>query len=207
MDAVGQLIAKNGLDQIGINRVANHSGINKILIYRYFGGLDGLLRVYYDRTRPIVSVPPIDVDALREAPLADFFDVCYQYVIDEFRVLRQSPEAQEFLKADLISNNGLSSILADEKEAALLTMVDELGKLIGTDKGRPFATVVLSAMTLLTFMSQQKRVVMDIDLSSEAGWTEIESALKSIFRGGYLLTQERMAFEQQTRSDLAEETT
>jgi len=207
LDAVGQLIAADGLDQIGINRIATHSGTNKILIYRYFGGLDGLLSAYYDRTKPIVSIPPIDVNALKGAPLSEFFDVCYQYVIDEFRMLRNNPEAQEFLKADLINNSGLSSILADQKEAALLNMVDELGKLIGTTKGRSFATVVVSAMTLLTFMGQQKRVMMDIDLSSDEGWTEIESALKSIFRGGYLLTQERMASEQQYNQNSAKKTT
>lgn len=205
LDAVGQLIASNGLNQIGINRIASHSGINKILIYRYFGGLDGLLEAYYAKTRPIVSVPPIDVNALKDAPLSEFFDVCYQYIVDEFRILRQSPEAQEFLKADLINNSGPSSLLAIEKEAALLKMVDELSALIGTTKGRPFSIIIVSAMTLLTFMSEQKRVVMGIDLSSDEGWAEIESALKNIYRGGCLLTQERLSSEQQTGPDSAEE--
>ena len=205
IDSVGQLIASNGLNQIGINRIASHSGINKILIYRYFGGLDGLLKAYYDRMKPIVSVPPIDIDSLKGAPLADFFEVCYQYVIDEFRTLRQSPEAQEFLKADLISNSVPSSLLAVEKEAALLRMVDELSALIGTTKGRPFSTIIVSAMTLLTFMSEQKRVVMGIDLSSDEGWAEIEAALKNIYRGGYLFTQERLESEQQTKIDSAGE--
>lgn len=205
--AVGQLIALNGLHEIGINRIASHSGINKILIYRYFGGLDGLLQAYYARTKPIISLPPIDVAALKELPLSEIFDVCYQHIIDEFRLLRQNPEAQEFLKADLLNNSGLSSLLAEEKAAALLKMVDELGNLIGSTKGRPFALIIVSAMTLLTFMGEQKRVVMGIDVGSDEGWAEIESALKNIYHGGYLLTQERQANEQRAATNSAEETT
>lgn len=68
LDAVGQLIVATGLNQIGINRISSHSGINKILIYRYFGGLDGLLKAYYDRTKPIVSVPLLVLDIEENQP-------------------------------------------------------------------------------------------------------------------------------------------
>ncbi len=205
LDAVSELVVTKGLDQIGINRVASHAGINKILIYRYFGGLDGLLKAYYERTKPVPSAAPLDMEAMKNLPLADFFDTCYQYIIEEFRLLRQNPEAQEFMKADLINGNGLSTVMAREKEAALLNMVDELSKLIGTTKGRPFATIVVSAMTLLTVMSQQKRVMLGVDLGTPEGWTEIELALKNIYKGAYLYTRERLAGEQQCAAGLPQD--
>lgn len=193
IEAVGQLLVEDGFDHIGINRVASRSGVNKVLIYRYFGGMDGLLRAYYERTRPVVSAPPLDVDRLKNAPLSEVLDTCYDYLIEEFRLLRQDPQAQEFLKADLMSSEGLSSPIADQKESQLRHIIDELSQIVQTTQGRPFAAICFSALTLLTFMSQQKRLVFGLDLSSTEGWGQIESALKTIFKGIHLLTKERLA--------------
>lgn len=192
IEAVGQLITEDGFEQIGINRIASRSGINKILIYRYFGGLEGLLEAYFERTRPIVSAPPIDVNRLKDAPLEEFFDTCCNYLIEEFRLLRQNVQAQEFLKADLMSSEGLPSPIADQKEAQLRKTIDELSEIISTKNGRPFAAICYSALTLLTFMSQQKRLLLGLDLSSDEGWLQIESTMKGIFHGAYLLTKERL---------------
>ena len=84
--------------------------------------------------------------------------------------------------------------------------MDELAKLTRTTKGRSFAAIIVSAMILLTFMSEQKRTVMCIDLCTDEGWAEIELALKNIYRGGYLLTQERQAGEQPVKPGSIEET-
>jgi len=42
-DAVLELVAESGFAAIGVNLVAERAGADKVLIYRYFGGLDGLL--------------------------------------------------------------------------------------------------------------------------------------------------------------------
>jgi AcrR family transcriptional regulator len=42
-DAVLELLAESGCSNLGVNLVAQRAGSDKVLIYRYFGGLDGLL--------------------------------------------------------------------------------------------------------------------------------------------------------------------
>lgn len=44
--AIGQMIEENGFEKIGINAVAAKSGVSKILIYRYFGSIDGLITAF-----------------------------------------------------------------------------------------------------------------------------------------------------------------
>jgi AcrR family transcriptional regulator len=44
--AVEDLIVQQGFGAIGINAVARQAGADKVLIYRYFGGLSGLLAAY-----------------------------------------------------------------------------------------------------------------------------------------------------------------
>jgi AcrR family transcriptional regulator len=43
-DAVLELVAESGCAELGVNLVAQRAGADKVLIYRYFGDLDGLLQ-------------------------------------------------------------------------------------------------------------------------------------------------------------------
>ncbi|TAG31161.1 MAG: TetR/AcrR family transcriptional regulator [Rhodobacterales bacterium] len=43
LDAVLDLVAEEGFAALGVNAVARRAGADKQLIYRYFGGLDGLM--------------------------------------------------------------------------------------------------------------------------------------------------------------------
>lgn len=40
---MSHIVENDGFTKIGVNRIANQAGCDKVLIYRYFGGLDGLL--------------------------------------------------------------------------------------------------------------------------------------------------------------------
>ncbi|QJW90453.1 TetR/AcrR family transcriptional regulator [Spirosoma taeanense] len=194
ISAVGQIITEEGFDQLGINRIASRAGVNKILIYRYFGGLEGLLKAYFDRNPPIVSSAPPDINQLKDLPLDVLFDTCCEYTLAEFRLLRQNVNAQEFLKASLFRTSDTPQhSVAAEREAQFTKLIDELAQVIGAEYGVAFAAIVASSMTLLTFQSQQHKTVFGLDLSTDEGWTNIEMALRHIYRGAYLFTKERLS--------------
>lgn len=46
IDAVEKILASEGYQALGVNRVAREAGVGKVLIYRYFGGIEGLLDAY-----------------------------------------------------------------------------------------------------------------------------------------------------------------
>lgn len=46
LDAVGQIINNNGFVELGVNKVAKAASVSKILIYRYFGGFNQLVKTY-----------------------------------------------------------------------------------------------------------------------------------------------------------------
>jgi len=48
LDAVGRIVEREGFESVGINAVANESGLSKILIYRYFGSIEQLLAKYME---------------------------------------------------------------------------------------------------------------------------------------------------------------
>lgn len=43
LDTVGKIVGEKGFSAIGVNVVAEEAGVSKMLIYRYFGGLQGLI--------------------------------------------------------------------------------------------------------------------------------------------------------------------
>ena len=46
LDAVDSLVEESGYEALGINAVAAKAGVSKMLIYRYFGSLEGLIAAY-----------------------------------------------------------------------------------------------------------------------------------------------------------------
>ena len=47
LSAIQELIEESGFEKLGINAVASKAGVSKMLIYRYFGSLDGLVAAIY----------------------------------------------------------------------------------------------------------------------------------------------------------------
>ncbi|HEV2178794.1 MAG TPA: helix-turn-helix domain-containing protein, partial [Gemmatimonadaceae bacterium] len=43
MDAVERIAIRDGFEACGVNAIAQEAGVDKVLIYRYFGGVDGLI--------------------------------------------------------------------------------------------------------------------------------------------------------------------
>ncbi len=50
LQAVEQILLRDGFPAIGINSIARQAGCDKVLIYRYFDGLDGLLMAFAETT-------------------------------------------------------------------------------------------------------------------------------------------------------------
>jgi AcrR family transcriptional regulator len=49
LDAAAELLARDGAAALGVNALAKEAGCDKQLIYRYFGGLDGVMEALGER--------------------------------------------------------------------------------------------------------------------------------------------------------------
>ena len=47
---MGKLLLEQGFPAVGINAIARQAGCDKVLIYRYFNGLNGLLTAFAETT-------------------------------------------------------------------------------------------------------------------------------------------------------------
>ncbi len=59
LHAVLELVGKTGFSNLGVNVIAQKAGADKVLIYRYFGGINGLLERAGDIEVSLPQIEPI----------------------------------------------------------------------------------------------------------------------------------------------------
>ena len=187
LDAVGAVLARDGFGAVGVNAVARQAGIDKVLIYRYFGGLPELLHAwgasgqFWPRVADLLGPDP---QALLALPAAERYARFFEHFIDE---LRRRPLTLEILVAELSERNELTAILETEREAWGEQAVQVLG-------GAEFAArphlqgvtlLLVAGVQYLLLRSRRIRVFGGVDLHSEAGWLQLKQAIRALAREAF----------------------
>lgn len=102
LDAAERIITLRGPHHAGVNSVAAECGVDKVLIYRYFGGIDPLLKALAQE-----RCPPADLVAASQhaSSLAAAFAAA---VVAEARQLRASPLALRLVAWHLVDPYGFA---------------------------------------------------------------------------------------------------
>jgi AcrR family transcriptional regulator len=173
LKTLGNMLAQNGFKSVGINAIAREAGVDKVLIYRYFGGLPGLLKTYaqeadyWPRVEDLTAELDRDIDTLTQTELA-------QIMIRSFcRYLRERPLTQELLRWEMVENNELTSVLADFRETEGLKIM-ELYKQTQDVDLYALTTIVVAGIMYLVLCMKHVTYFNGIDLHSDSGWKTIE---------------------------------
>lgn len=112
IDAVGRLLLEQGYPAVGINAIAREAGCDKVLIYRYFGGLDELLLAFAATTQLWWDVDEIITESAADCadiPLADYLNT----LLDRYvAALEARPLALEIMAWEMSAQNSLTDALA-----------------------------------------------------------------------------------------------
>lgn len=110
---VERLLVDEGFSALGINRIANETGVAKVLIYRYFGDLDGLLNTF-------VTSPDFwpTRDEIIDLPDAEFFALDLRERIKRVMfnfaaALRKRPQTMAILAWEMSGNPSLTRVMED----------------------------------------------------------------------------------------------
>lgn len=112
LDAVGRLLLEQGYPAVGINAIARAAGCDKVLIYRYFGGLDELLLAFAETTPLWWEVDEIITESAADCagvPLHQYL----QTLLDRYvAALESRPLALEIMAWEMSAQNNLTQALA-----------------------------------------------------------------------------------------------
>lgn len=177
--AVGALIAREGFAGLGMNAVAREAGVDKVLIYRYFGGLEALLEVWGRTITFGAGVAPSGLASASAADRAAAFLAAYA------RDVRAHPEALEVMRWELVEDNALTRRLAELREAAGFAELRALGIPRERAEALDLAALaaVLSAGVLhLALRARSAPEWLGIPIRTEKGWKRIERAAAELAR-------------------------
>ncbi|AKD58247.1 TetR family transcriptional regulator [Spirosoma radiotolerans] len=180
VEALEEVISERGLEGVGVNRIAEKANVSKVLIYRYFGGMEGLLEYYVKMGKLFPVFTPATLDQIRPLHDSDVARIWYRQVIQTYRYFRTFKAAREVLKASVIENDSIAETTARAQDEEMTRLVSQLSFVKGADT-QAISAVILGAMTYLTIMAQNDRTMINIDLRSEEGWQRIENAIKTIY--------------------------
>lgn len=181
IDAVARLLGRKGFGALGINAIAREAGIDKVLIYRYFGGLPQLLEAFAKTPEYWSSFEEIgggEVEAQAKQPLG----ARLAGIVNGLgRAFRKRPLSLEAMAWETVESNPLTQILAQTREQSGARLLKMLNVRRGSTADTTFA--LLSAGVLyLSILSRHEEEFGGIPLKGDSGWKRIENAVQNIMK-------------------------
>jgi AcrR family transcriptional regulator len=182
--AVGKLLAESGFNNLGVNSIAREAGVDKVLIYRYFGGLPSLIQCFAKEGGYWLSTEALigDESAVNAETLADWMSYLLLGFLDD---LKERPITQEILRWELLEGNELTHELANVRNQLALDSLKFLKQKGEFPQGKDIpaiGAVLIAGLVYLTLRTKASNTFMGIDFSSPTGWQRIEAALESIIQ-------------------------
>ena len=184
INAVGSLLVKKGFKGLGVNALAREAGVDKVLIYRYFGGLPGLISAFGkegDFWPSALELAGGDLNGFTKLTLSEKLSVLGRTFA---RALIKRPITCEIMMWEMIERNELTAELEAIREDSII----EFFQMFLLDKGDEHdlqAVLVLidAAITYLVLRSKNIDLYGGIDLNSDIGWQRLQNAIEIIAKG------------------------
>ena len=180
--AVGTILAEKGFKHFGINAVARQARVDKVLIYRYFGGLPELLQAYAKAGTywpTIEEVAGDNLEALRGMPVPEALATL---LCNFARAIRKRPVTLEILAWETIERNELAKVLEkvrrDFTKNLYRGFVDGSGP--GGGETAAIVTLLAAGINYLAVRSRKVKRYSYVSIGSEEGWQRLESAIRTI---------------------------
>jgi AcrR family transcriptional regulator len=195
LESAAELIAAHGVNALGVNALAQAAGCDKVLIYRYFGGLDGVLATLGVER---MLWPRVEVGSDGDASLADLMQTV---VLEEWAALAGGALMLEAEAAEVGRGNALG-------RATGMQRGERHGEIIAALRARhrvpPYVDleavleILSAALTLLALRSARaaptgraqgreharagERSTPRLDPSTPEGWRRIEKTIGMMAR-------------------------
>lgn len=181
--AVGHVLAEQGFKGLGVNKVAKAAGVDKVLVYRYFGGLPQLVKAYsatvdfWPTVQELQGPHPERLLTLApDQQVAAFFK-------SFLAALRRRPLTLDILAWELLERNDLTKQLEDIRIKTALEYFDYLDTIPDDENLSAIIVIMSGAINHLLVKSRLSSAVGGIDLDSERGWQSIDKGIELLVTG------------------------
>lgn len=171
--AVNEIVEQGGFEALGINAIATKAGVSKMLIYRYFNSLDGLIAAYIAQYDFWIN---FNLELPDKEHLGDFIKAIFA---NQITSLRESYALRRLYRWELATDNSFVAELRHRREEKGMQLV----RCVSEISGHPIedvaflATLVTSSISYLTLLEENCPIYNGIKIQQEEGWNKIVTGI------------------------------
>jgi AcrR family transcriptional regulator len=181
--AIGKILGEEGFRGLGVNKVARVAGVDKVLVYRYFGGLPELVGEYsrtvdfWPTVEELMGPDPGRIKEMSpDKQVAEFFK-------SFLSALRKRPVTQDILAWELLERNELTKQLEEIRIRTILEYFEYFDEIPDDDNLSAIVVLMGGAVNHLLVKSRISSSVGGIDLESEEGWVRMNRGIDLLLKG------------------------
>ena len=186
LTAVEDILANEGYQGLGINPIAKQAGVSKALIYRYFGGLEGLIDAYGETDSFWPTTEEIRGMAKEDFRKLNLRERC-KHIFRNFRqALAKRPHTVAIFAWELTEKNSATKNLIARRTTTSLDVVKQMlggHKLVYSPYDKEMIALLGAALLHLTIREHSHSPFAGMALDEGETWDRIEGALDVIFSG------------------------
>jgi len=179
--AVGALIAHDGLAGVGVNALARAAGCDKVLIYRYFGDLDGVYAAYAAKSDFWWTVE--DLTEGLDPSRTSLAEALKTMLRRHAEALRSRPITLAVLAAELTNRTALVVALEALRERRALQASAWIGEHYRLPPGLDVAAISMLIGVAINYLAVRARtlsVMSGVRIASEDDWRRVFAAIDAI---------------------------
>lgn len=184
--AAKSLLAEEGFQGFGINAVARRAGCDKQLIYRYYGGLDGLIEaIGTDLGSWVQDKIPQDTGGMFLLTYGDLMEKLSIYFME---ALRDDPLVCKIVAWEVSQDTPQVRRLSEARTKALGKWLERMRGSLTPPKGVDVATtnaLLFASIQHLVISAAVSGQFAGVPLKSEKDWDKVGAAIRRLVRAIY----------------------
>lgn len=176
LEAVASIVESDGFEKLGINTIALKANVSKMLIYRYFGGLEELVarfimqKDYWANTDTLILNPHSVGDSIKSM---------FRNQIEQ---LRNDVTLRRLCRWELSCHNASIDRLRDKREENGCDLIKVVSRLTGCSNSEvaSLASILSASISYLTLIEDQCPTYNGIALQTDKGWEQIAQGVDMI---------------------------
>ncbi|MEJ2139279.1 MAG: TetR/AcrR family transcriptional regulator [Gammaproteobacteria bacterium] len=184
VSAFEAVLLRDGVAGLGVNAVAHEAGVNKVLIYRYFGDLAGLARHWASNS----SFWPSELELIGNDPEAfarlTVTERVRSVLCNYIDAIRARPSTIEMLAGELMSPNDVTRALSDGMVGPGKGVGDYIKlETAGRDIEDQVWRLIYLVNTVTAYMAIRERsnpLYLGFDLTDDDAWTFLRDTVAEV---------------------------
>lgn len=179
--ALGRMIIRDGLSAIGINALAREADCDKVLLYRYFGSLEGVYDAFASRSDFWWTVGELTegIDA-GKVPSAEAVKLMLRRSV---RAVRARPVTLAVLAAEPAERTPLVVALEEVRERRALELSEWFAARFAPPDGVDFAAITMLlgvGLNYLAVRARKIRVMSGVAIKTDKDWERLFAVTDNI---------------------------